>query len=125
MELSRFEINIPGEDIIKDNIFNKIGPVILFFIEKLQVIESHTAYGRESRSVFILAFNKNGIICLGAAAYVAEGVTVNDMHLVIGKDIHGRREHFADLAQFTARKDSTGLINDAERSADGIADLMN
>ena len=125
MQLTRFDNNITGEYIVKDNIFDEIVAVIFLIIILLDAGHCDSKNIRIFRSVFIGALNEHGVIGCSADAERLIGVAVADedvmritqiqRHKLIGR---------ADLGQVAARNNGCVLIHNADGGIHGIAHLV-
>ena len=83
-----FDINITGENVIQDDVFDKAGFVILFVINCLDVVKRNCKNGSDLVGCLVISLNHNNIfkLCMGADGTVGV-VTVNESFVIVGNFI--------------------------------------
>ena len=125
-QLTCLQIDVAGQDIVEDDIFDKIRAVVLFIII---LFDGRERYRQELRVLLrdlVTALYKDSVFGSGRRTEGFEGVTVDDKR-------HGRREgiggdtfvHLADASELRASDDYRSLVHYADRSVDRVLHLMN
>ena len=81
MELVALEIDVTGQDVIQDDVFDKVAPVVLLVVILLDAVEGHG----QDFDIFlgrrVLAGHKHGVLRAGTAAEGLEAVFIRLEHV--------------------------------------------
>ena len=127
MELTGFDADITGENVVKHDVFDKVASVVFFVIVLLRVAD------RDGQDIDILigeiigAVNKNRVFRTDRGAEAFENHVVNSYHIRAGENLFADRriEHFADTTELTARDDRAGFVDHADHAVNGVFQLVN
>ena len=117
MELLGPDVDIPQKDIIRDDIFDKSGLVVLFLIIGLGPVEGHRRHTAYRPGLGILPPGEGGIIKLGAPALKGlEGVALvaDNAPLAAIDGLHNCGPVLTNAAQFVAGDHRPLRINHAD-----------
>ena len=125
MELVALEIDVTGQDVIQDDVFDKVAPVVLLVVILLDAVEGHGQDFDIFLGLRVLAGHKHGVLRAGTAAEGLEAVFIRLEHVYRSHLLW--RDFLADLPnlpQLAAGDDYGGLIHNADGTVDGITHLV-
>ena len=118
-------IDVPGQDVIQDDVFDKVAPVVLLVVVLLDAVEGHGQDFDIFLGLRVLAGHKHGVLRAGTAAEGLEAVFIRLEHVYRSHLLW--RDFLADLPnlpQLAAGDDYGGLIHNADGTVDGITHLV-
>ena len=125
-QLAALQINVAGQDVIEDNVFDEIAAVILFIVILLDAVQRNSQKADIFCGFRVVAGDEH---CVFRARAAAEGficvVAGNKCSLRCNVFRRYGFRYFADLAELAARDNHGGLVDDADRAVNGITHLMN
>ena len=125
MQLAGLQIDIAGQDIVQNDVFNKVSAVILFIIILFDAGKGNRQQGCIFRGKFIGPLDKHRIIIFGMGAEGLKGVAVADEKVRRSQRIGRNQFHrFADSPQIAARNNHGRFIDDADGSVNHVTHLM-
>ena len=126
VQLPRLGKDIAGQDVIQNDILDKIAAVVFFIVVLLDAGKGDTEHAAHFSRQVIAAGNKHGILRLHLGAKGLVGNAVPDEQLVIFAQIRRQKiVRLADLGQVAAGNDGGALINDADHAVHSIPHLIN
>ena len=124
-QLPGFQIDIAGQDIVQNDIFDKIAPVVLFIIILLDAGQGHRQQRRELGRLVIRALHKQDVLGAGTGTERLIRIAALDEQVLRGKGL-GRHSigHLADPPEIAAGDDGQRFINDTNGAVNGLPHLM-
>ena len=126
MQLLSLGIDVPQQDIVRDDVFHKGGFVVLLLIRGLGSVEGHHRHGAQGRALRVLPLDKSGVIELSApAGQRLEGLPLIPGDPVVG-GIDGRHRAgpmLTDTGELTACHDDAVRVNDTHHPVDAVLHL--
>lgn len=123
-EFARLDSDIAGKYVVKNDVLDEVAPVEFLVVALLDVAQRHAADIRIFACKLIFAVNENSILGLHVRAERAVSAAVNDAVAVLRKNLRSVRDNLAYFAELTAGDYGAGLINNADRSVNSVAHLM-
>ena len=128
MQLLCPDIDIPGQNIVGNNILDKGGLIVLFLIAGLGLVHRHGGKNADAPCCAVVAVDKHGVLKLAVQApEQAVGALRGCENLF--RDVPGNVAYLvqvgSDHAQLTARHDKALAVHDADGALRGILELEN
>ena len=125
MQLSGFNVNVAGQDVVQHNAFNEVVAVVLFIVVLLDAGKGNGEDGSVAGSHLVGAFHENGVIRLDVGPEGFVGVAVPDENVVgVAKIRRIVVTAGPDLRQIAAGDDGRRFIDHADHTVDGVPHLM-
>ena len=127
MQLAGFDVNIAGQDVVQNDILDKRRLIVLFVVQRLDVVDRYRDQRTDAARQFILTLYENGVFQpRGAVARRMVGIAA-EAHDLTGKAEFRDRflPHLANAGQVGARNHSTARVHDTNGAIHGILHLQN
>ena len=100
VQLSRFGVDIAGQDVIQHDVFDEVGLIKFFVVILFDALQANRQHGRELLSRFIGALDKCGIVVMLGIRELMVGIAVAHKSIASGLVGSGYAlAHLADLPQ--------------------------
>ena len=125
-QLASLEINIAGENIIKNNVLDEVAAVVLLVIILLDGGEGNSQNVGIAGGKLICTLNENCIFGMGMTAEGLIGIACGCKAFGIG-NLLGKNAlaNLTAAGKVTAGDGNTRIVNNTDGAVDGIAHLMN
>lgn len=126
MQLLGLDVDIAGQDVIEDNIFDERPLVVLLVVKILDVSERDGKQLGHLLRHFVLALDKDDIVRLHACVHGTVGVAArcDDVAGIVQLFAHALSD-LADANQFGTGNDYAVLVNHADHAVNRVLHLMN
>ena len=126
MQLLSLGIDVPQQDVVRNNILHKGSLVVLLLIIGLGRVQGHAGHGAHGASHTVVAAGENRIVKVGApAGHGLEGLALDrDAAVLSGFDgLHIAGPLLADARQLAAGDHGSFVINDSDDAVGGFLKL--
>ncbi len=125
MQLARLKADITRQNVVENNILDKVVPVVLFVIILLNTGKRNSDNARVLRSRLVGTLHKHRVIGLDMNTKRLIGISVADKHLVRIPQLNGEEVVSpAHSGKIAARDDGSVFVNNADNSVDCVLHLM-
>ena len=115
MQLAGFDVNIAGQDVVQNDILDEGRLVVLFVIQRLDVVDGYRHQRADAARQLILALHEYRILqTRGTVSRNMVGITAEPDDLSCEAQLSDRLlAHFTDTGQIGARDDRAARIHNA------------
>ena len=125
MELPGLDIDVPGEDVVQDDILDEVVAVVLFVVVLLDAGQRHRKDAAVAGGHLVRALDEYGELRLGLRAERLVGVAVPDEDVLVFAHIQQQElAGLPDARQVAAGDDGGGIVHHADHPVDRIPHLM-
>ena len=125
-QLTRLEIDIPRQDIVKDNVFDKVATVIFFVVILFDARERNRQQRGKLARLFVGTLHEQDVLRTRPGSKRLVGIAVLHKGFLQGKGFGGNRiGNLPNASQITAGNNGHSLIDNAYRAVNRLPHLMN
>ena len=128
MQLLGADVDITGQNVVGDDIFDKGPLVMLFFVVGLGSIQGHVGHDTDALGRFVISFHEHGIVKIGAPTDERlQSFLLHHNHRIrrAVETNHSFRPLFPDHGSFAAGYHVAIRVNDADHAVCGFFHLDN